>query len=136
MSFKGKTWVIVYKDRMRRGLEYCRLCNITKNLTFDHIVPKSCEGGENIENITILCNDCNVQKGCQYLTDLENQALTWPPDGCRLVKASELRSGDKIAQGRVLKTEQLKDVIQVLCCNKGKTRISEFNNDFSIVIME
>lgn len=34
-----------------------------RNLTVDHIVPKSKAGGDNIENLQLLCQACNSTKG-------------------------------------------------------------------------
>lgn len=34
-----------------------------RNLTFDHIVPRSAGGGDNIENLQLLCAACNSVKG-------------------------------------------------------------------------
>lgn len=136
MSFTSKIWAVVYRDRMSKGLEYCRICNTKEDLTLDHIVPRSLGGGNNIENITILCQPCNFKKDCQYYSDLLEQALTWPPEDCKLIKASELKSGDRIAQGEILKTLRLKNVIQVFYKKRTRTKMSEFNNDFDIVVME
>lgn len=46
-----------------RDGEQCRLCASTENLTIDHVVPLA-QGGENtVDNLQILCRDCNSRKG-------------------------------------------------------------------------
>ena len=40
----------------------CRYCGETKNLTYDHIVPHSKMGGNNVKNIQRLCISCNSKK--------------------------------------------------------------------------
>ena len=44
----------------------CKGCNIHfnfQNLTIDHIVPQSQGGGDNPENLQLLCSSCNSTKG-------------------------------------------------------------------------
>ena len=52
---------------MRDG-NRCRLCGIEcndglHNIHFDHIVPWSKGGETTLENLQVLCNDCNSAKG-------------------------------------------------------------------------
>ena len=41
----------------------CAYCGSKKNLEIDHIKPVSKGGGNNIENLQILCRKCNKAKG-------------------------------------------------------------------------
>ena len=41
----------------------CRNCGSTKNLHFDHIIPRVWGGGGTAENVELLCRDCNLKKG-------------------------------------------------------------------------
>ena len=40
----------------------CMRCGSNKNLHFDHIIPVSKGGGNCVENIQILCQNCNLKK--------------------------------------------------------------------------
>lgn len=84
---------------MRNGLEYCRLCYTQENLTLDHIIPRAFSGGNTINNITILCVDCNVSKGINYidLPSLDNACAA----GWMLKDKEEIRLGDLTMAGKV-----------------------------------
>lgn len=41
----------------------CVKCGAAKNLHFDHIIPLSKGGGDQAENVQLLCRDCNLAKG-------------------------------------------------------------------------
>ena len=41
----------------------CQYCGDRKDLTFDHLLPKSKGGLTNWENVVTACSSCNVQKG-------------------------------------------------------------------------
>lgn len=43
----------------------CRNCGSTKDLQFDHIIPRSWGGAGNAENVELLCQDCNLKKRAQ-----------------------------------------------------------------------
>ena len=52
---------------MRDG-NRCRLCGVEcndglHNIHFDHIIPWSKGGETTLENLQVLCNDCNLAKG-------------------------------------------------------------------------
>lgn len=59
--------------RQRRLEKYgnskCEYCNSKKDLTFDHIIPQALtrmlgmEKNPELENIAVLCKDCNGAKG-------------------------------------------------------------------------
>jgi hypothetical protein len=41
----------------------CRECGATFELQYDHIIPFSWGGGTTVENLQLLCGDCNKAKG-------------------------------------------------------------------------
>lgn len=43
--------------------QYCGTRKHTKDLTFDHVIPRSQGGGTNWENIVSACVACNTRKG-------------------------------------------------------------------------
>ena len=46
----------------KRDGNKCVYCGISKNLTIDHVIPKS-KGGKNTwENLVTCCNKCNLKK--------------------------------------------------------------------------
>jgi len=46
----------------RDGLK-CLYCDSNKNLTIDHVIPRSRGGGNTWENLATCCSRCNVKKG-------------------------------------------------------------------------
>ncbi len=48
---------------MRRDAYQCLYCGSTKNLTLDHMVPKSRGGGASWTNLVTACMRCNTKKG-------------------------------------------------------------------------
>ena len=47
-----------HRDRGR-----CRECGSGFDLQYDHVIPLSLGGATSVENIQLLCGDCNRQKG-------------------------------------------------------------------------
>ncbi len=41
----------------------CQYCGSTKDLTFDHVVPRRLGGKTSWENVTTACSPCNLKKG-------------------------------------------------------------------------
>jgi len=41
----------------------CSYCNSTENLTVDHVIPKSRNGGDDWYNLVSCCSSCNAKKG-------------------------------------------------------------------------
>lgn len=44
----------------------CVLCDSEADLQFDHIVPHSKGGGDQEDNLRLLCRDCNLKKGADF----------------------------------------------------------------------
>lgn len=47
----------------KRDGKYCCYCDKETDLTLDHIFPRSLGGGDEIDNLQILCRSCNSRKG-------------------------------------------------------------------------
>lgn len=61
------TSTLIYK----RDDHTCQYCGSTKNLTIDHIVPRS-KGGQNTwSNLVTCCYSCNIRKGDKNLKDTD-----------------------------------------------------------------
>ncbi len=56
----------------------CVLCKATEKLTIDHIKPISKGGGDELENLQIMCKTCNSRKGNKY-KNLKNVKKFIPP---------------------------------------------------------
>jgi|TARA_R100000482_G_C5027241_1_gene102423 5-methylcytosine-specific restriction endonuclease McrA len=54
---------LIYK----RDKNKCQYCGSTKNLTIDHVIPKSKGGQDTWENLVVACSSCNVKKSDKLL---------------------------------------------------------------------
>ena len=41
----------------------CAYCGIQDNLEWEHVIPKSRGGSDNIDNLVLACRECNAAKG-------------------------------------------------------------------------
>lgn len=48
---------------MKRDGKKCQYCGASRNLTIDHVLPKSRGGKDTWENLVTACDGCNVDKG-------------------------------------------------------------------------
>lgn len=72
---RGQLWWLVYRARIRDGLEYCRECGYRgTDLTFDHLVPVADGGRLTFDNATILGQPDNVRKGAARWPHLRSLA--------------------------------------------------------------
>ncbi len=71
--------VVLSRDNIfKRDNHSCAYCESTKNLTVDHIKPKS-KGGKNTwENLITSCFDCNAKKGDKTLEEANMKLLFNP----------------------------------------------------------
>lgn len=51
-----------YNKLANRDGEFCNSCGNENNLCIDHIIPVSKSGGNEMENLQLLCPRCNSQK--------------------------------------------------------------------------
>jgi len=47
----------------------CQYCGSVKDLTIDHVVPKSRGGSNNWDNLVSCCRKCNLKKGDKLLSE-------------------------------------------------------------------
>jgi len=47
---------------VERDGRWCAQCGSTEELQFDHIIPVALGGASSVENLQILCSDCNQAK--------------------------------------------------------------------------
>jgi 5-methylcytosine-specific restriction endonuclease McrA len=58
-----KNIVLTRKNIMKRDGNTCQYCGSTKDLTIDHVIPRSRNGKDTWENLVTACNKCNHKKG-------------------------------------------------------------------------
>ena len=51
------------KRILLRGKGRCMKCGSRENLEIDHVVPLARGGSNRLENLQLLCQDCNRRKG-------------------------------------------------------------------------
>jgi 5-methylcytosine-specific restriction endonuclease McrA len=47
----------------KRDSHLCQYCGSDKNLSIDHVLPRSRGGGSNWKNLVTACKPCNARKG-------------------------------------------------------------------------
>lgn len=93
------------REVLRRDRHKCQYCGTTKNLTLDHVMPKSRGGTHTWDNVVAACSSCNCRKGDALRAHGEapthslgsGDAVALPPPGshsprcrfCRKVLADE-----------------------------------------------
>lgn len=55
--------VLTRHNVFRRDSHKCQYCGETKDLTLDHVIPKSKGGKTNWKNLVTACKKCNTKKG-------------------------------------------------------------------------
>jgi 5-methylcytosine-specific restriction endonuclease McrA len=51
------------REVLRRDKHQCQYCGNTKQLTLDHVLPRSKGGKHSWDNVVIACEPCNSRKG-------------------------------------------------------------------------
>jgi 5-methylcytosine-specific restriction endonuclease McrA len=62
---RKKTKKVILYERDGGICQGCKISLSFKSATIDHIIPKSKGGSGNLENLQILCENCNKLKGDQ-----------------------------------------------------------------------
>lgn len=87
-KWKSKRKTVIY-DARSRGLRNCPLCNRVLNWNnyqqpdsaeVDHILPVALGGNDELENLRVICRQCNqsrgtkpqAQKGPKHVIDIEH----------------------------------------------------------------
>jgi len=55
--------VLTRHNILKRDAKTCQYCGSSRNLTIDHVLPRSRGGGDSWENLVAACDACNVNKG-------------------------------------------------------------------------
>lgn len=63
ITFHSKIYKISRSKIYKRDNHECVYCGSKKNLTLDHVIPKSRGGLNNWENLVTSCFKCNLKKG-------------------------------------------------------------------------
>lgn len=76
-----RTWKIPPVNRrevLRRDQHSCQYCGSTKNLTLDHVIPRSRGGQHTWDNVVTACERCNSRKGNKNLKEVGMYLRTKP----------------------------------------------------------
>ena len=57
----------------------CVYCSSTKDLTIDHVIPKSRGGKTQWDNLVTACKRCNSKKGDMLLEEIDDMELPYKP---------------------------------------------------------
>lgn len=77
---------VFYRDQFQ--CQYCSMKLSAGELTFDHVIPVSQNGGTNWENVVTCCKPCNTAKGSKTLQQAGMKLLKrpkkprWSPELC------------------------------------------------------
>lgn len=66
MTSSERVWKIPRVSRrevLRRDKQTCQYCGSKKNLTLDHVIPRSKGGKHGWDNVVTACQRCNSRKG-------------------------------------------------------------------------
>lgn len=61
--------VLTRQNIFRRDGFACQYCGTTKDLTIDHIIPRSKKGRSTWKNMVTACKSCNAKKGDLFLEE-------------------------------------------------------------------
>jgi hypothetical protein len=93
---------------MRSGAERCRNCGTLAELTFDHVIPASVGGLSAFDNVTILCEPCNKEKGEElwpHLISLAEEERRAAPERQWVARATEAREQEEGRRKAALRGE-------------------------------
>jgi 5-methylcytosine-specific restriction endonuclease McrA len=73
-----KTPPVNRREVLRRDRHTCQYCGSQKQLTLDHVIPRSWGGQHSWDNVVAACSPCNARKGAQS-PELANMTLARKP---------------------------------------------------------
>ena len=77
-----RTQIVTRKNILNRDKNTCLYCGevfSARNLTLDHVIPKSRGGKNTWENLVTCCMPCNKHKGDKMLHELRDMKLKYQP---------------------------------------------------------
>jgi 5-methylcytosine-specific restriction endonuclease McrA len=72
----------------------CQYCSSTKNLTLDHIIPKSKGGKTTYSNLVVACSSCNTKKGNKFLEETNMTLLQIPREPKNNIEFTLLKNNE------------------------------------------
>lgn len=78
ISVPYKGVVLSRQNVFRRDNHECQYCGTNRDLTLDHLVPRSKGGASHWKNLVTACKHCNARKG-DYLPEEVGMKLKRPP---------------------------------------------------------
>jgi 5-methylcytosine-specific restriction endonuclease McrA len=69
---------VTRRELLRRDAYRCQYCTSTKQLTIDHVIPRSRGGTHTWDNVVIACETCNHKKGDKLLHETSMLLKTKP----------------------------------------------------------
>ncbi|MFQ4145726.1 HNH endonuclease [Chlorogloeopsis sp. ULAP02] len=66
------------REVLRRDRYSCQYCDSSKNLTLDHVIPRSRGGQHTWDNVVAACERCNSSKGDRSLKEIGMHLRTTP----------------------------------------------------------
>jgi len=66
------------REVLRRDKYTCQYCSSTRQLTLDHVLPRSRGGKHTWDNVVIACSQCNAKKGDRTPTEARMPLRTQP----------------------------------------------------------
>ncbi|BAZ52762.1 hypothetical protein NIES4103_54270 [Nostoc sp. NIES-4103] len=66
------------REVLKRDNHTCQYCGSSKNLTLDHVIPRSKGGQHSWDNVVTACEKCNSTKGDRLLHETSMELKTKP----------------------------------------------------------
>lgn len=70
VKWRARKLKVTRQRLLKRDNYECVYCSSKKNLTIDHVIPKSKGGSNHWTNLVTCCSSCNVRKGSKSLDEV------------------------------------------------------------------